>query len=217
MLVQLDNVSHRFERRWVLARLNLTVQAGQTVLLTGDNGAGKTTLLRLIATAVRPTRGEVRLFGAPSQQALAHVRQRLALMTHHHYLYDGLSAQENLRLICDLSPRANAADIPKRLEHAGLAAHSHSQVATFSAGMKRRLALARLLLLRPELVLLDEPFTQLDPNGVRLMEEVVTTLQQGGATLIISTHDIDRGAALATAKLHLHGGFAQSSPDLRAP
>ena len=217
MLVQLDNVSHRFERRWVLARLTLTVQAGQTVLLTGDNGAGKTTLLRLIATAVRPTRGEVRLFGVASQEALAQVRQRLALMTHHHYLYDGLTALENLRLICDFSPRANPADIPMRLEHAGLAAHGHSQVLTFSAGMKRRLALARLLLLRPELVLLDEPFTQLDPSGVRMMEDVVTTLQKSGATLIMSTHDIDRGAALATAKLHLRGGFAESSPQLQAP
>ena len=217
MLVQLNDVSHRFERRWVLARLNLTVPAGQTVLLTGDNGAGKTTLLRLIATAVRPTRGEVRLFGASSQQALAQVRQRLALMTHHHFLYEGLTATENLRLICNFSPRATAADIPTRLEHAGLAAHSEALVATFSAGMKRRLALARLLLLRPELVLLDEPFTQLDPGGVRMMEEVVLTLQRSGATLIMSTHDIERGAALATAKLHLQGGFAQTSADLQAP
>jgi heme exporter protein A len=215
MLVQLNDVSHRFERRWVLARLNLTVRAGQTVLLTGDNGAGKTTLLRLIATAVRPSRGEVRLFGTSSQPALAQVRQRLALMTHQNFLYEGLTALENLRLICDFSPRANAADIPMRLEHAGLAAHGNTLVATFSAGMKRRLALARLLLLRPELILLDEPFTQLDPGGVRMMEEVVLTLQKSGATLIISTHDIERGAALATAKLHLQGGFAQSSPDLQ--
>ena len=214
MVVQLDNVSHRFERHWVLARLSLRIPAGQTVLLTGDNGAGKTTLLRLIATAVKPTRGSLALFGQPAEADLFAVRQRLALMTHHHFLYDGLTAVENLHLVCHLSPRADAATVADRLAHVGLARHAEALVSTFSAGMKRRLALARLLLLRPELVLLDEPFTQLDPGGVRMMEDVVGALQQEGATIIMSTHDIDRGTALATATLHLQGGFAQASAGL---
>jgi heme exporter protein A len=207
-LVELDKVSKRYGSHWALVRLSLAIPAQSAVLLTGPNGAGKTTLLRLLATALKPTRGTLRLFGAPADEHLESVRARLGLVTHKSHLYDDLSAQENLQLVARLAPRVAANRIPALLERVGLGARAHSAVRTFSAGMQRRLCLARVLLREPELVLLDEPFSQLDPEGVALVAEIIGELKRRGVTLVLSTHDIDRGLALCDLHLHLERGHA---------
>src|SRR5690606_10012853 len=145
------------------------IPAGRITLLTGPNGAGKTTLLRLLSTALTPTRGELRLFGQPAFPHPEPLRRRLALMTHHSHLYDDLSALENLQVVAQLTGRSTSA-IPSLLERVGLGRDMHRPVRDYSAGMKRRLCLGRVLLREPELALLDEPFGQLDPAGVELME-----------------------------------------------
>lgn len=200
-----DNISQRFIQRWVLVRLSMQIDVGQRVLLTGENGAGKTTLLRICATALRPTRGQITLLGQPVWPAHRQIRTRLALMTHQHYFYENLSAQENLALVARLKGRSQKT-VTQLLQRVGLAAAAHRMVVTFSAGMKRRLALARMLLVAPELVFLDEPLAQLDPNGQRLVEDVVAELAQQGCTMVISTHDIARVKPWCTHHLHLHGG-----------
>lgn len=179
------------------------------ILLTGENGAGKTTLLRILATALRPSRGSLELFGMDAVTHQASLRGRLALMTHHHHLYEALSARENLELTVRLSGRGALTAIPGHLDEVGLAAVASLPVGTYSAGMKRRLGLAKLLLTAPELALLDEPFGQLDPGGVQLMEDVVRRLKARGATVVMSTHDIARGEALCDAHLRLAGGRQQ--------
>lgn len=199
-----DSISHRFIQRWALVRLSMQVDTGQRVLLTGENGAGKTTLLRLCATALRPTRGQLMLLDQPAWPENRHLRMRLALMTHQHYFYENLSAQENLTLVARLKGR-HLTTVRTFLQRVGLERAKDRLVVTFSAGMKRRLALARLLLLEPELVFLDEPLAQLDQNGQRLVAQIVQELAAQGCTMLISTHDIGHVTPWCTHHLHLEG------------
>jgi heme exporter protein A len=208
----LEDVSLRWGRQWALARVSVELPRGGVTVLTGPNGAGKTTLLRVLGTALPPTFGVLRLFGEPATPPKDGQRRRLGLFTHKSYLYDDLSARENLVVVARLGG-APLARIPALLERVGLAAHADRQVRVFSAGMQRRLGLARLLLREPELALLDEPFGQLDPEGVALMEEVVRELAQAGVTVVLSTHDLERGERLGRYHLRLEDG--RVSGDLR--
>lgn len=203
----LSDVCLRWGSRWPLAHLSFSIPAGDITLLTGANGAGKTTLLRLLSTALKPTRGTLHLMGQPAFPHPERVRPRVALMTHHSHLYDDLSAAENLQVVAQLTgtPPGN---IPHLLDQVGLAADMHRPVRDYSAGMKRRLCLARVLLRQPELALLDEPFGQLDPAGVQLMEQVIRDLHRRGTTVVLSTHDLPRGLRLGQHHIHLQSGQA---------
>lgn len=190
----------------VLSQVSASAAAGAQVLLTGDNGAGKTTLLRTIATALRPQAGVLTLFGGHSRAELIAARPRLCLMTHQHYFYEPLTAMQNLALVARLSTRASEAALADLLEQVGLQRHGQRPVAGFSAGMKRRLALARVQLLAPELVLVDEPFSQLDGGGVALMQSALRNMAARGTTVIMATHDIERGLQLCHERWHLRAG-----------
>lgn len=209
--VELHDLSKRFGTRWVLARLSFRAEPGEAVLLTGENGAGKTTLIKLLATLIKPTFGRLELFGEPGG-AVAAQRQRIGLMTHQTHLYDMQSGRENLEFFAALQGEPNAQRVDEMLAHVGLAKHAGRPVRTFSAGMKRRLVMAQLMLKAPRLVLLDEPWTQLDPEGMVLMDELITTLRKSGATLIIATHDIERGLPLCDTRLHLAQGRRVTPP-----
>jgi heme exporter protein A len=203
---RLNNVSKRYGRRWALVRLSAEIPRNKAVLLTGPNGAGKTTLLRVIATGLKPTRGTLELFGLSVRDNLEEVRRRIGLATHQNHLYNDLSAEENLRLVARFSRGVDSKRIPEVLEQIGLAGRRDSPVGHFSAGMKRRLCLGRILLRQPDLVLLDEPFTQLDPEGVELVANVIRDLKERNVTLIVSTHDVDRGLALCDVHMRMIEG-----------
>jgi heme exporter protein A len=205
-------VSRRYGKRWALIRASLDIPSGSAMLLTGENGAGKTTMLRVLATALAPTRGRLELFGRAVQGNRDAVRARLGLMTHTSHLYEDLSARENLRLVSRFQPSAKSSRIDGILERVGLLARADSPVRTFSAGMQRRLCMARILLRQPELLLLDEPFGQLDPAGVALVEEVICELKANGVTMVISTHDIERGEAICDLRVHLSQGRLRGAP-----
>lgn len=207
---RLNDVSHRYGSSWVLLHVQATVPAHGRALLTGDNGSGKTTLLRLLATSLRPTHGAVSLFGRPAAPPFGQERKRLALMTHQHFFYEPLSAADNLRLVARLRCPQRLADVPELLMEVGLVRHADETVEGFSAGMKRRLALARVLLLEPELVLWDEPFGQLDQHGVALVERVLDRLSARGVAWVMATHDVERGRRLATMEIRLAQGGAHS-------
>lgn len=206
LAARLNGISRRYGRHWALLRVSFDIPEGRTVLLTGPNGAGKTTLLRVLATALTPTRGHLELFGVPAADNLESLRRRIGLLTHKSNLYEDMTAYESLAMLTRFDRGIEAKCIPAVLERVGLAARSHNATRTFSAGMQRRLTIARLLLTSPDLVLLDEPFTQLDPEGVDLMTEVVCELKQGGATIVMSTHDIERGLALCDLHAHVVEG-----------
>ena len=204
--MRLLDVSRRMGERWVLSRLSLEVAQGASVLLCGDNGAGKTTLLKVVATLLQPTFGRLELFGVQARGASLELRGRLGLMTHASHLYDSQTGRENLRFVARLAGRLPSVGVDSLLERVGLAAHADRPVRGYSAGMKRRLMMARLMVKEPELVLLDEPWGQLDAGAVDLMDEVIRGLQAAGATLIIATHDIERATALCNVRVRLAHG-----------
>jgi heme exporter protein A len=210
--VVLSDVSKRFGPRWAVARLSYSLPAGRALLLTGHNGSGKTTLMRMIATAQTPTAGEISIFGLDARTARDEIRERVALLSHASFLYEDLSARENLEVcarLLGLGGAAARARTAALLGQVGLSARAEHPLRQFSAGMRKRLAIARVLLKEPELALLDEPFGELDPEGISQMEEIIRGLRQRGTTVILATHLVDQGRALCDEQLHLsHGRVA---------
>ncbi|MCI0570581.1 MAG: heme ABC exporter ATP-binding protein CcmA [Myxococcaceae bacterium] len=203
----LDDVSRRYGRRWALARLSYSLPAGRSLLLTGHNGSGKTTLLRVTATALSPTAGRVSVMGMDAVRERESVRRNVALLSHASFLYEDLSAEQNLLLLAELLGLDAAKDRTHTLlERVGLTRRSDNPVRHFSAGMRKRLAIARLLMKAPKLALLDEPFGELDPAAIDAMERVIHELKTSGTTVILATHLVEQGKSLCEERLHLHDG-----------
>lgn len=202
--VEIQGLSRRFGTSWALAGLDLQVARGTALLVAGHNGSGKSTLLRLVAGALRPTAGTIRVEGLAE---LAERRRRTGLLTHASFTYEALSALQNLQIVARLLGRPDApqALLPV-LERVGLAGRARDEVHGFSAGMRKRLALARLMLQEPRLALLDEPYAQLDPQGFRLVDELIAELRARGATVLLASHLLDRGAALCERAVLLERG-----------
>ena len=207
-----------FGPRPVLRGLDLEVAPGECLALMGPNGAGKTTLLRILATLSKPTSGVVRVAGLPLPVAAGSVRQRLGVVAHHTLLYSDLSAQENLQFYARLYGLGDAEPrIAAVLEQVGLARRRHDMVRTFSRGMQQRLAIARALLHDPAVMLLDEPYTGLDPQAADVLDAVLRDARQAGRTVLVTTHDLARALALADRVAILARGvivFSQRCRDL---
>ena len=203
--LQLHDVSKRYGARWALVRLSLTVKRGTALLLTGHNGSGKTTLLRVLATAVRPSSGQVQVLGLDASRETEKVRAQVGLLSHANFVYEDLSGLENLEVLARLLglPVSSA---QTALERVSLSARDDRPIRTYSAGMRRRLALARLFLKQPPVALLDEPFVELDPSGVSELETRIRELHAAGTTLVLATHHIEQGTQLCTDRLHLEQG-----------
>jgi heme exporter protein A len=188
-----------------LKGVDLRVHTGSCVALFGSNGAGKTTLLRVLAGLLRPTSGQasilgVRLPGSPE------LRRRIGVVAHDSFLYPDLSAIENLRYYARLY-RLNDIDRPRELlAHFGLQGVAERPVRTYSRGMSQRLSLARAILHRPEVLLLDEPFAGLDPAVSALLEQTLASLHLAGATIVFSSHDLQGGLRLAHRAVIMSGG-----------
>jgi heme exporter protein A len=205
----LHDVSKRYGRRWALARLSYTLPQGRSLLLTGHNGSGKTTLLRLVATALTPTHGRVVVRGRDSVAEREAVRHEVALLSHASFLYEDLTAQQNLTVLARLLGLDSPGEVAgEYLRKVGLTQRSTSPVRQFSAGMRKRLAIARLLMKAPAVALLDEPFGELDPKGIEAMEAIVRELKGAGVTVVLATHLIEQGMSLCEERLHLQEGRA---------
>lgn len=183
------------------------VPAGQFLTIFGPNGAGKTTLLRMLAGSLRPTRGEIRLRGAAMDPGEHGWRRAIGVLSHQTFLYDRLTAEENLRFYARLYGLGAARDrIEVRLREVGLWERRDGRVQGFSRGMQQRLALARTLLHDPEVVLLDEPYTGLDPHAARMLRGVLETLKDGRRTVVLVTHNLSQGLELADRVVVQAGG-----------
>jgi heme exporter protein A len=191
----------------VLAGVDLVVEGGECVALLGANGAGKTTLIRLLATLLRPSGGRLRLFGEDAALRTPAVLRRIGWVGHESACYGDLTAGENLAFYAELyGVPERAARVRELVGWAGLDGAARRPVRTFSRGMTQRLALARALLHRPELLLLDEPFSGLDPQATAMLETLLVELRRSGHAIVLSTHDVPRAAALATRVVMLHRG-----------
>jgi heme ABC exporter ATP-binding subunit CcmA len=191
----------------VLDGIDLDVRRGEAVALLGANGAGKTTLLRIVATLVRPTAGRTLVAGADCARDPEAARRQLGFLGHGSWLYEDLTALENLRFWATLGGiHASAAALRAALASVDLERWADERVRPFSAGMKRRLSIARLLIGRPRVLLLDEPFTGLDQRGAKWLEEHLQAFKSAGGALIMSTHSFGRGFGVADRAVILAGG-----------
>lgn len=203
--IEAQNLARRYGRRWALADVSFSLAGGAVLMVAGPNGSGKTTLLRMLATAIRPDGGSARVGGFDVRNKREDVRKLVALLSHSSYLYDSLTARENLAIVADHLGRS-CAGIDALLDRVALGARADDVVATFSAGMRKRLSFARVLMQEPSVVLLDEPYGQLDPAGFVLVDKVINELKAGGATVIIATHQLARAATIADQALLLEAG-----------
>jgi heme ABC exporter ATP-binding subunit CcmA len=199
-----------FGRSAALAGVSVNVEVGRTVVLHGPNGAGKTTLLRLCATAIRPSFGSLAIDGIDALRHPELIRGRVAYLSHATGHYDDLSAAENLRFAATMfgwGPAEGSAVASEALAGVGLDAVSDERVVTFSAGMRKRLALARMLVARPSLVLLDEPHAALDEDGMRLVDQLLGQWHEAGVTVLVASHQAERLAGMADGSIRLDGGL----------
>ncbi|MCL2419980.1 MAG: ABC transporter ATP-binding protein [Conexibacteraceae bacterium] len=203
--VELAGLGRRFGERVVLRELSLSLPAGATLAVLGRNGAGKTTLLRILATLLRPHAGTVRLFGEELPRRGFAVRGRIGLLGHEPLLYRDLSGRENLVYHARLH-RVPAARVDEVLEAVGMARRAEDPVRLLSRGMVQRLAVARCVLHRPGLLLLDEPRSNLDPAGGEQVEPLIG--RASGATRVLTSHEPQAALAEADLVLALRGGRA---------
>jgi heme exporter protein A len=207
--VATNELARLFGRSAALVAVSLQVERGATVALLGPNGAGKTTLLRILATSLQPTFGTAQVDAIDVARRPDAVRPRVAYLSHATGLYDDLTAAENLRFAARMHGRTAAeaaTDVARALGEVGLLADADRRVRGFSAGMRRRLALGRLLLRRPSLLLLDEPHAALDPDGMQLVDELIRRWQSEGSTVLVASHQAERVTQLADGWARLDSG-----------
>lgn len=191
-----------------LAGVSLEIGAARTVALLGPNGAGKTTLLRILATAIRPSYGSAAIDGLDLARDLDAVRGRVAYLSHATGLYDDLTARENLAFAATLLGTPDRAGrVERALADIGLEARAGERVGGFSAGMRKRLALGRILLGSASLVLLDEPYAALDGDGMDLVDQLLAAWRAAGVSVLVASHATDRLAAHLDGRVVLERGI----------
>ncbi len=199
-MIEAKGVVKVFGLRPVLRGVDLAVGSGEFVSLFGPNGAGKTTFLRILATLSRPTGGSVSIGGYRLPKDSQPARGLIGLVSHQPLLYGDLSAGENLRFFArmyGIEPDAREARIEEMLKAVNLHRRAGDLVRTFSRGMTQRLAIARAILHDPPVLLLDEPYTGLDQDSARGLDTVLREVALRGRAILMTTHDVERGLALA--------------------
>jgi heme exporter protein A len=205
--VDIQELRKAFGANAVLDRVDFSLESGEVLTLLGPNGAGKTTLLKILATLLRPSGGRARVCGFDLARDVEAIRQRVGLLAHASYVYEDLTAEENLRFWATMAGLpADAASLRRALASVELESVSGERARTFSSGMKRRLALARTMLRAPRLLLLDEPFAGLDQQGKKWLEEVLLAFKAKGGAVIMATHSFGRGLSIADRVAILAGG-----------
>jgi ABC-2 type transport system ATP-binding protein len=187
--VETSGLSKRFRKRVAVQPIDLEVPAGSLFGYLGPNGAGKTTTIRMLLGLARPTAGSARLLGAPVPRGLAGVRKRIGCVLENPAFYPRLSARKNLRVLAHVAgDQAAVGRVDELLERVGLTDRANDRVRAYSHGMRQRLGLAAALLHDPELIVLDEPATALDPAGIRDVRGMLAALRDEGRTIFISSH-----------------------------
>lgn len=202
--LRFEKIEKRYGGLYALRGVSLVIAAGECVVIAGRNGSGKTTLLRIAAQLVQPSRGTVSFFdGSRDGTAVS----RPGFVAHAAMVYDELTAMENLLLFARLQDVARPeARVESLLNEVGLCDRRDSLVRTFSRGMRQRVAIARALLHEPGILLLDEPATGLDPEGVRWLADALRRLRDSGCTILMSLHGESEIASLGTRAIRLDGG-----------
>jgi heme exporter protein A len=197
-----------------LAGVSLDVRAGESVALFGPNGAGKTTLLRILSLSLRPDAGSLTIDGIDAAHSPVALRARIGTVSHDAYLYDDLTAAENLALWARLhgvhDPVGRSREL---LERAGLAHRADDAVRGFSRGMRQRVSVARALVHDPSILFLDEPWSGLDPQAAAALRATLAAMRDRDRAIVLVTHDHDVGLELADRWVILSRGRIAGAGD----
>jgi len=214
--VRVEALSRLHEDTYALIDVNLTLRAGRVTALLGANGAGKSTLMGVLSTTLRPSEGRVLFDALDAVKAGPELRRMIGHVGHRPMLYGELTARENLEFFGSLYG-LDSAQVNPWLDRVGLTRAAGRAVSGFSRGMAQRLALARALVHAPALVLLDEPFTGLDPNGADLLLGLVREARARGAVVVLVTHDLALSDPLADDVVVLRAGRVSFAGERTAP
>ncbi len=211
VLLKARGITKTFGHVTVLKGVNFELKQGEFVTLLGPNGAGKTTLLRILAMLARPTSGEIEVAGIPLKEAKPSIRSLVGVISHLTYLYEDLTARENLRFygqLYGLDKVALEQRVAELLAKVGLERRADQRVRVFSRGMQQRLALARAVLHRPPILLLDEPDTGLDRQAAEMLSQILAEPTAEGIerSVLMTTHNLERGLAMSNRLVVLAGG-----------
>jgi heme exporter protein A len=211
--IETHDLTKRYGYRYVLNGVDLCVKTGEFLVLFGPNGAGKSTLIRILCTLMSATGGTAKVAGYDLADDPEGVRANIGLIGHSTYLYEDLTAVENMRFYLVLH-RSNAIEdrIAEALKMTGLERAMFNRVRTYSAGMKKRLCIARIVARPPRILFLDEPYSGLDEDGIRMLNSYLLTLKTEGCTVFMVTHHREQGLATGDRVLYLDGGKLREEP-----
>jgi len=205
--IQVRGLTKSFGDHPALSGIDLSVRRGESVAIFGPNGAGKTTLIKILAAIMNPSSGEVLIDGL-SVKATAHKAQRkIGVVSHHTFLYSNLTAYENLKFYSRMYDiTATDERIREAVELVGMTPRLNDQAGTFSRGMQQRLSIARSLIHKPSIMLLDEPETGLDQQAISILWKVMRPGNGEIRTIVFSTHSLERGHELSDRFIILNKG-----------
>ncbi|MFC2018616.1 ABC transporter ATP-binding protein [Chloroflexota bacterium] len=199
-------ITKLFGSHFALRGVDLEIGDGESVVIFGPNGAGKTTLIKVLATIMNPSSGRITVAGQALKRDAEEIRRRIGVVTHHTFLYNNLTAYENLEFYCRMY------DVPRVKERIGevvsmvqMASRLNDRVGILSRGMQQRLSIARALLHKPTIILLDEPETGLDQEAVPLLWGALE-IEERKPTIVLTTHNLERGLHLGQRILILARG-----------
>jgi heme exporter protein A len=205
-MLQLSGVTRMFGRRRAVDGVDLAIAPGDCLALFGPNGAGKTTLLRLISGLLKPTKGTITIGGRSLRDDSA-ARGQLGLISHQSMLYAALTSRENVEFAARLYGVVDARSAAMRaLERMRIADRANAPVRSLSRGLQQRVSIARAIVHDPRVVLLDEPYTGLDAAGGAALTDMLLALRSSGASLVLVTHNVEEGLAVATQAAVMLGG-----------
>ena len=188
-IVRTRHVTKSFQGKDVVSDVSMNIRKGEIYGFLGPNGAGKTTLMKMITNLVKPSSGEIEIFGQKLANSSFDILKRMGSIIEYPVFYDKLTALENLELHCEYMGHTDKRAIHEALELVNLQYIDRKAVQHFSLGMKQRLGIARAMITKPELLILDEPINGLDPMGIKEMRDIFKTLSERyGITLLISSH-----------------------------
>lgn len=205
--IHAEGLSKSFGSLEALRSVDLRVSEGEFLTIFGPNGAGKTSLLRILSSLSKPTKGRVSVAGYDIRKETHGVRRSIGFISHQPFLYENLSAFENIKFFASMygipNAEEKAAEVIRRV---GLERRRHDLVRAFSSGMKQRLAVARAIVHDPKILLLDEPYSGLDQHGTRIFNEMLALIKKQKRTVLMTTHNISEGFQLSDKVAILNNG-----------
>jgi len=215
-MVEVKGIGRSFGNIVALEGIDLRVKKGEFLTIIGPNGAGKTTLIKILSTLMKPSSGEGRIAGFDLREEEEALRKNIGMISHHTFLYENLTAHENLKFYGGLYEVENIEkEIKRVIGEVGLETRLYDTVRTFSRGMKQRLSIARSIIHDPSLLLLDEPYTGLDQWSERRFKNILRRFHQEGKTIIMTTHNLSSSLELGDRVIILSSGKILHEQEVR--